>query len=367
MTITRKAANASDFLKLVPRMLGYVPERSLVVIPFNGSRSVGAMRFDLPPADSLVSSVASIMGVALQIREVTAFVPIVYTDETALEGIGLPLIHEFNERAHQAGIHLSDKLIVANDGYVSAFDPTLEVKPLSDLVLDDDPDLPSIKAGGVLAGTELPAVELGDFEDVQAALAGLAVTIEVLTTGESTSEFDPANVEAILTVAMLDDLPELYEQALTWVPKDIPAYSTAALAWCFARPALRDVALVQWCNGRDAGDRALEAQMAWEEGVEYPADLAMQMWGEGPQPNPERLERALKLMRHVASYTTNEVQAGALATAAWLSWALGRSSHAEHYAKQAIIADPEHGLAEIVHSFVTAGHLPAWAFIRPAS
>ena len=50
MTTIVKAANAAQFLSLVPKMLGYRPTRSLVLIPFAGSRSIGAMRFDLPTA-----------------------------------------------------------------------------------------------------------------------------------------------------------------------------------------------------------------------------------------------------------------------------------------------------------------------------
>ena len=48
----------------------------------------------------------------------------------------------------------------------------------------------------------------------------------------------------------------------------------------------------------------------------------------------------------------------------WLAWALGRSTHAERYAILACEVEPEHGLAEIVRSFVLAGHLPDWAFRR---
>ena len=33
-----KAADAAQFLSIVPRMLGYHPTRSLVVIPFHGGR-----------------------------------------------------------------------------------------------------------------------------------------------------------------------------------------------------------------------------------------------------------------------------------------------------------------------------------------
>lgn len=37
-------------------------------------------------------------------------------------------------------------------------------------------------------------------------------------------------------------------------------------------------------------------------------------------------------------------------------------THADAYVRQALHADPRHGLAEIVGSFVAAGHLPDWAF-----
>ncbi|MBN9173996.1 MAG: hypothetical protein J0I70_07570, partial [Microbacterium sp.] len=50
------------------------------------------------------------------------------------------------------------------------------------------------------------------------------------------------------------------------------------------------------------------------------------------------------------------------ATCAWLSWALGRSTHAESFARRACELEPEHGLGEIVRSFVAVGHVPDWAF-----
>lgn len=360
MTITRKAAGAADFLPLVPRMIGYQPERSLVLVAFAGSRSVGVLRFDLPPADVLVPSAQSMAGFIARIEGATGFVPVVYIEGNALEGIGLPLIYALDEQAHMMGLHLNDKLIVASDGWVSAYDESLTVHPLSEIAPDmDDPELAALPAArSILDGTELPVVTDHARTEVASALENLHGAMASLT-GFGDATVGVGTPEALLTIAMLDDLPELYEDALTWELEDVPTYSIAALVWCFARPALRDIALVQWCGDRDRGDRALEAQLAWEEGTEYPEDLAMQMWGEGPQPQPARLEQALALVKVIAAYDTS---GGSLATAAWISWALGRSTHAEHYAKLAIVNEPEHGLAEIVSSFVTAGHLPAWAF-----
>ena len=154
-------------------------------------------------------------------------------------------------------------------------------------------------------------------------------------------------------------------RALGWDAACLAPFDAAALTWCLARPALRDIALVQWCGGMAAGDEALDAQLRWESGEEYPAHLAMQMWGEGERPDPDRLEAALALSRRVAAAAPRAVRAGPLATCAWLAWALGRSTHAERYATLACEIEPEHGLAEIVRSFVLAGHLPGLGVPSP--
>jgi hypothetical protein len=138
----------------------------------------------------------------------------------------------------------------------------------------------------------------------------------------------------------------------------------AVLGWCLARPSLRDVGIVQWASDRVGGDTALDAQRRWEEGEEYPADLASVMWGESERPDPRRLDTALELVRCVAAQIPEAHRAGALATAAWLAWSLGRSTHADRYAAAALRIEPEHGLAEIVRSFVAHAHLPDWAFRR---
>ena len=76
----------------------------------------------------------------------------------------------------------------------------------------------------------------------------------------------------------------------------------------------------------------------------------------------ERLQRALALVREVAALVPKAHRPGPLALCGWLSWALGRSSHADRYAAMALAIDRRHGLADIVRSFVRAGHLPDWAF-----
>ncbi|MGB4779191.1 MAG: lipopolysaccharide biosynthesis protein, partial [Microbacterium sp.] len=179
--------------------------------------------------------------------------------------------------------------------------------------------------------------------------------------GATAPRIDPA---ALAAAAELDDLPGLFETALTWDAAKLAPMRAAMIGWCLSRPSLRDIALVQWASDVDGGDLAIRAQQRWESGGDYPADVAEVMWGEGPRPDPQRLETALELCRTVAALLPNRRRAGALAVCGWLAWALGRSTHADHYATQALHSEPAHGLAAIVHSFVAAAHLPDWAF-RP--
>jgi hypothetical protein len=178
---------------------------------------------------------------------------------------------------------------------------------------------------------------------------------------DTSSRLDP---RALAAVCRLDDLPRFFEDALARPVEGAGVYDTAALVWCLARPALRDVALVQWSGNLAQGDEAFDAQLRWEAGEEYPAHLAMRMWGEGDPPQAPRLETALALVRHAAAVAPRTAQPGALAMCAWLSWALGRSTHAAAYAERACEIEPEHGLSQIILSFVSAGHLPDWAFRR---
>lgn len=373
MTTIVKAASAAQFLALVPRMLGYRPTQSLVLIPFAGSRSLGAMRIDLPvDAASIDAAAATVLGMVCRLPDADAVVAVTYTDASFADGMPhTDLSAALASRAEACGIHLNDSLCVAAEAWGSYLDPELPPpgRPLADL--GDEPHGAAhlaIAEGDQAVGVELPTLTDLECEVVADALRSLADAVGVLCgpdAGTASSapsrRVDPL---ALSVVCTLDDLPALFEDALRWDPDDLAPYDAAAIIWCLSRPALRDIALVGWCGGLAAGDEAFDAQLRWEAGEEYPAHLAMHMWGEGERPDPERLERALALARRAAALAPRLSQAGPLATCAWLSWALGRSTHAELYARHACEIEPEHGLAEIVQSFVHAGHLPDWAFRR---
>lgn len=366
MTTTVKAADAAQFLALVPRILGYTPTRSMVVIPMGRGRSLGAMRIDLPPeGQPLDAFAATVIGMVCRISEADSLVVVAYTEAKA--EASLPhddLAAAIGRSSDASGLRLVDVLVVAPQGWGSHLRASEGVRPISDLLTALPAGLPEAH-GDQATGAQLPAVNAAERRRTGAAhrslRSALAVLCGVPWGRDPAPRVDPAALEA---ACELDDLPRLFERSLGWEVDDLAPMRIALLGWCLARPALRDVALVQWASDVAGGEDAMEAQRRWEDGEEYPADLAAVMWGEGARPDPQRLECALRLVRQVAARTAKSRRAGSLAVCAWLSWALGRSTHAEHYAREALALDSGHGLAEIVRSFVLAAHLPDWAFDR---
>lgn len=373
MTTIVKAADAASFLSLVPRMLGYRPSRSLVMVPFDGTRSIGAMRFDLPDATADVDRfAATVVGLVCRLPDADAVAAAVFTD-APFDGGGMPhpdLFEALERRVDESGLRMGEALCLAADGWGSRFDTDL---PAGGRALTELGAGPPGAEGFALAerdqasGAELPAAGSVERERMERALSALTRAVGLLggsdeeTPGAPDGD-DRIDPQALAAACALDDLPALFEDALTWRTDQLSPFDAATVAWCLARPALRDVALVQWAGTMTDGDAALEAQVRWEAGEEYPDDLAMRMWGDGERPDIARLEQALQLLRHVAALAPRASRPGTLSLCAWLSWALGRSTHADAYASAACEIEPDHGLSEIVKSFVQAGHLPDWAF-----
>jgi hypothetical protein len=384
MTTIIRAAGPARFLSLVPHLLGFAPSRSLVLVPFEGRRSIGAMRFDLPDGaedDEIDRMAATCVGMVCRLADADAVALVVYGGEAVRPLGALPheqLVRAVTRRADACGLELRDALCVAVDAWASYLDPTVP-PTLHDLAeLIDDADGPPLASGDQRAGSELPEVSDADAAQTATALAAFDKAIRALTgddsfgakltrdaTAESAPRSDRLDPRALEAAVRLDEIPAVFEEALRWDAASMPGYDAATLIWCLSRPALRDIALVQWSGDADDGEAALDAQLRWEDGEEYPVELGMRMWGEGPRPRTARLFAALAVARQAAALAPRAERPGALAACAWLAWASGRSTHAESYARRACEIEPEHGLSEIVLSFVAVGHLPEWAFQPP--
>lgn len=362
MTPIIHATSPAEFLTVVPRLLGFLPQRSVVLVPFRRGRSRGALRLDLPPNDDRADEIAATMiGLVCRVPEADGCAIVVYGDTDAP---ARALIAGVERRAEACGVRIVEALWVTGGRWGSYATAETGTVPTS-AQLPPGIEQTAPPEADQFSGAELVTLDAGRSAAVEAACESLdhAVRALALTDPENTAarvpRLDPRGFAA---VCLLDDLPAFVERLLSADPATLDPFEIAVAAWTLGRPSLRDIALICWVDGIDAGDEAAQAQARWEDGDQYPSEIAMRLWGEGPRPSPERLGRALALSRHIASAVPSSWRPGPLAVCAWFSWALGRSTHADLFARQASELEPEHGLAEIVRSFVGAGHLPDWAF-----
>jgi hypothetical protein len=339
MTINQiKAETALDFLGLVPALLGFNPQQSLVLITFEGNRSCGAIRLNLPPHAEEADFAATAIGLACRVRTATGIAAVAYTDDTSTNTHALAAA--LTARAAAAGLDVMDTLYVASDGWGSHS-------------TDDAPQ---------------------PIEQITTP-AGLRPIEANQGSGASLPDADPARLAAV-TAAFLDlpehddiaaHLVELFDRVLDDDPENIAPADAAQMILALTVPATRDVALVQWTTTALVGEAALAAQIAWQRDDEkFPEAIAGILQGQTPhQPQHARLSAALDLVRHLTPLTPASERPGPLSAAAWLAWALGRSTHAAIYADRALAVDPEHVLAQIVATFTSVGHLAEFMFARP--
>lgn len=400
MTTILKASGAAELLALVPVLSGFTPRRSAVLLPFAGRRTAGAIRFDLPEGDSgserdpgsvpdagsgSVPSpnagedpvttearerfAATAVGLACRVPDTDALAIVLYRDEPLTAGEdaspspfpGAALMDDLLLRATACGLRIVEALCVGTDAWGDYFDP--------DRVRHDLGDLPAAPAvpglapatGDQTTGGQLPPADLAEKERIGRAWEDVE---EALSSGYPRCASARVDPRAFAATLALDDLPAFLEDLLD-APQNLPPFTVAALIAVLARPALRDVALIQWARGKEHGERALEAQIAFDiDPGSFPADIGEVMLGRGARPDPDRLGLALSLARSAAALAPRRARPGALAAAAWLSWALGRSTPAAHHLDQALLIDPEHSFAGLLRRLLNASPLPDWVFAR---
>lgn len=371
MTTIIRATEPAELLGIVPALAGFTPRQSIVMLPFHGTRASGAMRIDLPDPQTNADDFAEVaLRALLQIRGVDAVAVVVYTDEppqSVPDGILLPrltLIEALLDVATDAGLRVVDALCVTADGWSDYLDDDPLMRALEDI-----PDAPEVAglgdvSGDQTSGADLPASDLVQRERVGRALGEIEDLLERhrLGSGRITAADSPY---ALSTACMLlDDLPA-FAEALLEAPAGDDPYDCAALLWCLNRPVLRDAILVQWATDLEFGERALDAQLEFSgSGTGIPDAVGEIFLGRGSRPDPDRLGCALQLVRSAASRAPRHAQVGALTAAGWLAWALGRSSHAGTYVDRALEIDPQHSMASLISTMLSAALLPEWALQR---
>lgn len=370
MTTVLRATDSADFLGIIPALAGFTPRRSIVLLPFRGSRTDGAMRLDLPHETTDLGDYAdAAVGLMARVTGTDAVAVVVYTDEEShptRDGLVLPhavAVDELLGCAEDAGLRVVDALCVTPSGWSRYLDRLPELRSLTEIRHPADVPTAGDICGDQSAGTDLPAVDFAEKERVGLATVELTALLSRDDTNPLTGRENPQLLAALV---LLEDVPALYESVLV-EPDALSPFTTAALLWCLEHPMLRDVAIAQWATDLAGGVCALEAQTAFAmSGEMVPDELGRLFLGQGLAPDIERLRRALSVVRAAAARAPRALRTAPLTVAAWLSWALGRATHAGHYLELAREIDPTYTLAALLETMITSAILPDWAFRRAA-
>lgn len=122
-----RATNSADFLAALPRLTGMTTPESCFVVLFDGKRTLGAARIDLPPLEQLEKPGPEIEHWLLQITQIAlkgdAVAVVVQTDHLlSKQPVSNPhgaLTGVLADVLHAAGASVRDALVVASDGWAS--------------------------------------------------------------------------------------------------------------------------------------------------------------------------------------------------------------------------------------------------------
>lgn len=337
-----------DLLALVPELVGFEPQRSLVLVAVRSGTTCGTLRVDLPghagstdPA-AIASYVSTLVGMACRLPGVDALLPVVVTDAACASGVPhADLLAQLHRTGTTAGFTMHDALFVAADGWGRAGRPP---RPRHELdaarrLRRLDPDAAPVRSS--------PADEARLREADGARRRATAKALAALNAKHR--PLDPV---------------WFAEYSAQWRPSEVGPASAALAAHTFADPSARDVVLFTWSWGRTAGLRAhrLPRHGRGSAADDRPIAAALTDADGLGRPSVHRVEHGVQVLRRVAALLPSTKRAPCLASLAWLSWILGRGSLAGEYAHSAVSIDPDYRFAELMRTLVMYGTLPEWAF-----
>lgn len=405
-----KTTQAYDFLALVPQLVGFTPENSVVLVAFRGNRTCGALRFNLPETNTPVQVqkriATSLIGTVCKIPGADALVPVIYTAQAVGETGALPyerFADSLAERAELSGFLVRDALCVASDAWGSYLDLRCPAagNPLGQIASSTvHADMPAEfrhGLGTVQSGTELPAVDSATKDRVSTQYRRLQRGFE-----------SPDGWSALVSrIGEVVDPVEMAEVALGWEPETLTPAHAAALLCLVQGPGTRDQVMVQFAFGPKAGAEAHAANVRYW-GLQRQTGLAMDdivaldlaaeksravprlkggtdnaedaeararrrgllmgdlmLGNTRDRPDPRRCERAIDLLKTVVAMAPRAARPAPLCMLAWLSWAMGRGSISAIFIDKVVAIDPEYSMAQLLETLLGSGHLPEWAFQIP--
>lgn len=348
-----KAHRPGEFLAMVPKLLGYNPIHSLVVVGFSQKRTTIAYRLNLDALghyqpEDLISHLRKAS------LESDGAIFLIYTDDELPDEPPLPFTDELIAlaiAAHGMGYTTLPAMIVGANafGVYGDDEHAPQLHSLLDIQSEDADSLDVEVRENQNSGTELPEVTDEDLaERVHAAVHS--------STPEKLLEEDDMHSVIVLS-GMVKARPNAKKSS-----QDSALVVGAAM---IEMPMFRDAALITWGWGEVAGTQAMEEGRAYQmstnvEGVET-YEILQGQWK--IRPDAANLKAGIGYCKEVAAHLPIEHRAPALFMAGWMEWALGRSSMAAEYLSAAIESDEEYTPARAMQILLEHGFLPEWAYI----
>jgi hypothetical protein len=371
-----RASSTADLLAMVPALVGFAPQRSVVCVPFIGKRTAEpVMRVDLPDRrrESDSRNLAGyLIGALSRLRAVDRVAIVVYTDLGFAAERGIPhldLGRALEKAFRRAGFGIVDSACVGSDGWGSYLERSHqdEGRPLADIAAS-----PFASRTDVVADSRRVANEHAQIPDADDERRSLVASL--LARGPK------------LPIENLD-LIDVVEAAMA--AKELTPLAAAGMLWVAQTPAARDVMLLQAAYGEEVGVYAFSEQLRMtriqretgqsmdeiarrelaDPAAREQAMLMSSLMVGTTEHVPEwaRLERACEVYRDLASLAPPAAVAPALTCLAWLNWALGRGSAAGELLDRALTDRPDYGLALLLRTWFASGAIPEWLFQRQAA
>lgn len=361
MTEIVTASRPADFLTLVPRLVGFQPVESIVLVVFTGTRSSAAMRFDLPgtgEAAVLDGIARHLIGMLCRVEGVDGLVPVVYTSAPVAAAPVL-LVDLLARHAAAAGLDVKDAFCVGGDAWArlpgGVRRPLAELGPHHPALLDPEaelrlPRLPQEAmerfAATVAAWRTRPAGPGGTVHGFQ---PGAGVGQGAFRRGPSFLQRAAGGLD---TGALLEGMLLEHDEAEETCP------CLAALAAFAEVPELAEHLLLHLAWGPRFGERVRRCRL--EHAGDDPLVAAALTGGEMTRPAIPRIDAALRAVRVGLGHLAPPDRGPLAACAAWFHWALGRGSLAAAFLDSAPATDSPLGL--LVEAKLRRGELPEWAF-----
>jgi len=364
MSTIVKAQTPADLLAFAPHLLGYTPTKSVVLMLFDGNRTCGALRLDLP-ADSSAQGLKQFANVALgtitRVPDVRSIVPVIFTDHEFGDDSLIPHTDLFDvlaRRSRHMGFPFKEALCLAADGWGSYFDRVTPRggRPLSEVresdVTDRVPEDARAVAGDQNADSQPIPVDEEAAARATKRVQNLGKTLQRSATRPTSSP----------SLNLLADVPWFAEWVLAWTDEELTLHGPLLL-FALQGPPMRDHTMLQWATSREIGELLFD-EVEGAQGDPFVIDpmLGDLMLGIGPRPDLERVRKGITLLRKLLAMAESRYRPAPLCMLAWLSWATGRTSHAAGYIEQARTIDPAYSMAELLEQIISSGMLPQWAF-----